>query len=685
MTRVRSLLLLLTVLALTFCGGGGGVDDDEPEPRPVTVDIVEISASVDVGTSFQFHVTVSNTTNKACAWSVNGVAGGSAALGTISSDGLYSAPAAVPDPAQVTVKAVAAADTTKSDTAVVTVIPPAPFSISPSAATVAAGATQQFTTTADVTWSVEAAAGNTAPAGSISAGGLYTAPFSPPLGGSVTIIATSKYDTSVKATATATVTFSDASLHGAYAFLFRSAGTEDVICLGGRLEADGAGGVSNGVLDMHLNSGPREGLLFTGTYQVAADGRASLTLEVDASTIPLRLVLSSDRSGRLIGFASGESGFGEIEKQDLPPWPGLADGPFVFAYAGFNHYDAESFQPGQPVAAAGRFTLDFFSSSENILNVIADVNQNGQWIQNGGDGTTYAGSYTYDAATGRGSLGFGVGASGAISFFVYALSPDEALLLARDWHVLGSRYAVTGRVVRAGAGPFSAASVSGNLAMASHGCTAVAVPTPDPFVPPEPAFSSGVLTSDAAGHFTTGLADTNVGGTVGQALSVTGTYAVAASGRGTSSVTMGGLSDHAALYLLAGNTAYAVGLDAWGTGVSLFRPQSGGRPFSAASLSGHYAFALRGTLTRPGNDAVGQVLFDGQGGLTGWVDVNAGGVPSANVAVSGTYTMNSTGRGRATVYSSAGTWALTMYLEDAATLSLVRTDAPGDGCLVRQY
>src|SRR5213079_342410 len=90
--------------------------------------------------------TVQNTSNTAVTWQVNGVTGGNATVGTISSSGLYTAPAS---PATVTVTAVSQADTTKSASAQVTITPPTAVSvtIAPTSATVAARGTQQFTAT----------------------------------------------------------------------------------------------------------------------------------------------------------------------------------------------------------------------------------------------------------------------------------------------------------------------------------------------------------------------------------------------------------------------------------------------------------------------------------------------------------------------------------------------------------
>jgi hypothetical protein len=683
MKKLAPLSVILLILGTWGCAPGGPPDDDDPPPDPVSINIIEASASVEVGHTFQFHYSVSNSSNTACAWSVNDVAGGNVTIGVIGADGLYTAPAAVPSPAQVTVKAVAAADSTKSDTATVTVTAPPPFVISPATATVPAGATQLFTTTADVTWSLEGASGNTAPLGSIGTDGRYAAPLAPPLGGEVTIVGTSKSNPSLRATALAIVKFANASLHGPYAFVYRGADAADLVYIGGRLTADGAGAVSDGVLDISQGSGVLMAAPFTGTYQVVADGRASMTLTVGADSILLRLILISDDSARMIGFAGGRTGVGELERQQASAFGAPLLGTFVFAYYGTDHYVAEDPKRGQPIAAAGRFTSSY-STLTRIHDGIADINRNGHWIASGDSGSVFHGDVTDRYYYGSGYIGLG-GVLGVDHLGYFLLSADEALFVG--WYeslFLGERIGVTGRFVRQGAGPFSAAALSGDLANMSDGFRAVASPTPDPFVPPAPAFSAGLMSADGSGHITTGLTDTNVGGTVGQGLTVSGAYTIGSNGRGMSTINAGSLTNTAAVYVPSNNTALAVGLDTWGTGISFFSPRGAG-PFSAASLDGHFAFTLRGTMSSPGTDITGQVLLNGQGALAGVVDINAAGVLSTDIPVTGSYSMSSTGRGTATISSATSTWTVTMYVKDSGTIYLVGTSYPSDGCLIRQF
>jgi len=89
--------------------------------NPVSVSVSPSTASVATAATQQFTATVSNTSNTAVTWQVNTVVGGNATVGTISTAGLYTAPAAVPSPATVTVQTVSQADNTKSGTAIVTV------------------------------------------------------------------------------------------------------------------------------------------------------------------------------------------------------------------------------------------------------------------------------------------------------------------------------------------------------------------------------------------------------------------------------------------------------------------------------------------------------------------------------------------------------------------------------------
>ena len=125
MSRLHIALASLAVLPLLIAAGCGGASNNSGNngsgpPPNITIAISPTSASLAAGATQQFQATVTGSTNTAVTWQVNGTVGGNTQLGTISSTGLYTAPSPT-QPLQVTVTAVAAADTSKTANAAVMV------------------------------------------------------------------------------------------------------------------------------------------------------------------------------------------------------------------------------------------------------------------------------------------------------------------------------------------------------------------------------------------------------------------------------------------------------------------------------------------------------------------------------------------------------------------------------------
>jgi 6-phosphogluconolactonase (cycloisomerase 2 family) len=191
------------------CGGGSL---PSPGLTPVVqVALTETAMSLLPGATHQFTATVTGTSNTAVTWSVNDIAGGNATVGTITAGGLFTAPAILPNPSAVTVKAASMADSTKFASATVTIVAPLQVTLSPLTLTVQTGATLQFTATVTgtsntaVTWSVNDIAGGNATVGTITAGGLFTAPAILPNPSAVTVKAASMADSTKFASATITI------------------------------------------------------------------------------------------------------------------------------------------------------------------------------------------------------------------------------------------------------------------------------------------------------------------------------------------------------------------------------------------------------------------------------------------------------------------------------------------------
>jgi hypothetical protein len=114
-------VVLICALMLGSCGGGGSGGGGGGGGNVVVVSVAPKTVSRFPGQQQQFTATVTGTTNTAVTWQVAGATGGSALAGTIDANGMYTAPAAIPNPATVSVSAVSQADVTKSDSAAVTI------------------------------------------------------------------------------------------------------------------------------------------------------------------------------------------------------------------------------------------------------------------------------------------------------------------------------------------------------------------------------------------------------------------------------------------------------------------------------------------------------------------------------------------------------------------------------------
>jgi serine protease len=90
-------------------------------PSAVTVSVTPSTVTLAAGGGQAFAAMVTNTSNTAVTWQVNGVAGGNSSVGTITPSGMYTAPSAVSSALSVTVAAVSAADASRSGSAQVTV------------------------------------------------------------------------------------------------------------------------------------------------------------------------------------------------------------------------------------------------------------------------------------------------------------------------------------------------------------------------------------------------------------------------------------------------------------------------------------------------------------------------------------------------------------------------------------
>ncbi len=100
------------LLLLTACASNSG-SNPSTSSTPLTVTITG-STTVALGATSQYAAKVAGSSNQAVTWNVNQTAGGTAQLGTISTAGLYTAPATMPSSGTIVIAAVSAADSSIS-------------------------------------------------------------------------------------------------------------------------------------------------------------------------------------------------------------------------------------------------------------------------------------------------------------------------------------------------------------------------------------------------------------------------------------------------------------------------------------------------------------------------------------------------------------------------------------------
>jgi hypothetical protein len=218
-------LVALGSLAIAGCGSA----------TKALVTITPNAPTVLIGTSLQFSASVTGVSSTSVTWGVSQgnettIIGGNSTIGTINTNGLYTAPATVPSPVTVKITATSTANTNDFGTATVTIdsgvrvrVIPSTYTCNSTAALPASITMQvsevfQFVAcvtgslNTGVTWSVNGTAGGTTSTGTISGSGVFTAPDAAE--SAVTITATAaadsnesgSYSVDVGASATPTVT-----------------------------------------------------------------------------------------------------------------------------------------------------------------------------------------------------------------------------------------------------------------------------------------------------------------------------------------------------------------------------------------------------------------------------------------------------------------------------------------------
>ncbi len=636
---------------MAACGGGGGGGQTPP---PISVTISPTSATVGVGETSQFTATVSNGGSNSVSWQVNGVAGGSASAGTISTSGLYTAPAVAPSPNSVTVTAVAVADQDKRASATVTIQGKTGVVVSPTSASVAVGTTQQFTaaingqTSTAVNWQVNGIPDGNATVGTIDSQGLYTAPAVLPNPAAVTITAISQADSSQKATANLTITqFSNASLKGSFAFVMTGIDANGIFQQGGVLKADGSGYITAGTADYMQGNTTLLAKSISGTYSIDPNtGVGTASLATAVGPFDLTFVMSGADYAYFIESDDWGNASGSMQRQDPTAFSTSAiSGNYAFMLSGAHVSGAFN----NPTAMAGMFV----ANGGTISSGLEDINDGSSFTPT----LALTGSYTI-GGNGRGT-GQLVTAKGTTNVAFYVVDKNKVRLFSTD-----PTNPLTGTAEKQ-TGTFTNAGFSGNYVVSSSGSFVT-----NGYVPVN---TLALYTANGNGTGS-GAMDQMLNQSAGLQMPFSATYTVDASGRLFTTLTYTeGLSTQVAWFVNP-QRAFVLFADNGRVETGVLEQQAG-TALSTSSVEGAYGFGNNGidyTDVVEGEyvDTVGRLTADGNGGLSMYAAENRSG-SNGTASRPGSYNVDAKGRGMTLL--NDGT-SFVFYVVDGSKLYMLRTD-----------
>jgi len=227
----------------------------------------------------------------------------------------------------------------------------------------------------------------------------------------------------------------------------------------GRLDADGGGGILNGLFDSNTAGVLSGQLAFPNGafYQLDAafpqSGRGTaniagknLTFYIVDSTRLKFLSSNLDFPEALVGDAIAQLST-SFDITSL-------NGPFAFLIGGGS--------TAGPTSTAGRFTTD---GAGNLTSIVIDENNNGGLTPLPSSGGTVTGSYTVDANHfGGGTATWTDSKSGTFSFIFYLASPAKAVFQETDNNITSD-----GSFLAQTSGPLTASSLAGNYAFNWNG------------------------------------------------------------------------------------------------------------------------------------------------------------------------------------------------------------------------
>lgn len=645
--KSRLILVIVSLSLLAACGGGKSSSSTSTSTGGA-VSISPSTASVATNTTAQFTANVSNSSS-GVYWSVNGVIGGNLTNGTVSTNGLYTAPATVPSPATVTITATSLSDTSQSASATITVTAGTALSltVSPSTASVYTGRTLQFSTTFNttantgVTWEVGSTTagatqtiGGESTHGTISSSGLYTAPATVPSPATVLITAISQADPTKTATATVTVVLGSTIVITPNIVNVPAGGTQvfnATVCTVVPCSTNTPIAVT---WALSCNSTVTNGC---GTVATAG-GTANASATYTAPAFP-----PPGGAVSITATSTDQSALPASANVVVQVSNGALVGSYAYSFAGKNS--------GTAYAAAGSITFD---GSGAITGGGEDINSG-----SASSATITGGSY-HIGTDGRGNATVQTSA-GTETWQIVIKDNTKAYIMRADAGVTG-----TGTMYLQDKSKFAIASVSGNYSLRLSGAAAGQVIGSTAV--------AGAFTASGAGVISAGKLDTSAGTTATTAVPATGLYTAPVSTTGRGTLLIGSIN--VAYYLVDATRAVMVETDAGkpSRGDIVKQPAT---TFTAGSYAGSYAMLTSGSNASV-PVAVGSIFaLDGASAVSsGIADVNTNGNVQSGVAMTGTYAVTDATFGRAelTVTINGQARKFVLYPESTGVYAVLEID-----------
>lgn len=670
----RFALVVLVTICMGSCGSKGSAHSS------VAVNVSPATATVQLGGQARFTASVFGTTNTAVTWQVNGKKGGNSILGTITSTGVYTAPASVPTSA-VKVEAVSSENSRVSGSATLTIQAAKTVAVSPAAVTVLTGNKQQFTASvngvasAAVLWSIDGITNGNSTVGLIDPTGLYSAPATPPAGGLVTVTATLAADSTQSAGANVAIRFGTDALQGQYAFLVKGQAANGPIARAGSFTTDGDGNVTSGIMDVVTSSGTSTTRFNGGTYSVGPDGRGGLSLSNPVTgTVTFLMVVASDDRGMLVETDSAvSSASGWLYGQNASDFTAsVLSGSYVF---GFSGTDAS----GYPKSVIGRFTGD---GAGHLAEGLLDLNDN----SSDSGATSFSNAFYQMDPTYGSSFGRGTANIDGLQLVFYVVDRTRSVFLEIDPPAVSS-----GLVLAQQEPPSDVSGLSGSYAFGGIGATQYSSSASG-----KPAARGGRFTADGSGNISDVVL---MGDSSGQASTIpsngtdSGTYTVDSSGSGRGTLTFTDKNDGTfsfVFYLVSPtealfqDTSKKIVLDGHIFGQS---PES----ITTSLLAGNYAFLWNGSDSGENNFS-GQLTIDSapSNNAAGTLDFNEAATVSSDDTLYGSLAVKGDGRALNTLSLNAtdpaGSFSLKAIVVDSDRLLVISSNQSlVSGVCERQY